>query len=476
MTRTRSYWMAFQPLWIKFCGIADEYSTTRHRWSFASDRNGCLGLPPIGQTFDRLDRVIRRCEETFGDLGFRRDQVERQGDFSRRTGRLHTEDLYERYVSLNSMILDLSQYLGTIKMVFLQRTISSEIPHSITFYSHGIERTLGNESMHSAADKVAASYVSCLSLSSDVVWDGVVSFMYPMFFYPILNGHLHGAFASARPIAKLYHFSLSEEGKYFPGSYLFLAHEVGHAVMTTVRDGESDHTNWSKLLWGDFYIRTHSLRFLHDLRPSFRLFLECLADVIAVHIGGPCTVHALADFAPYDLTLARLAFVSGYFADNDSIGPALSQEIDRLCREIFEIRTDNNLVRTMRRAGQSIRSFDLEFGSIFYSVKCGNNTTRLEKAWPQLDLGVSNAQDILAEPALMPRIVKNGRIFSPSTSSVDAAKGDLAQGNTIEKADPRLILHAYYALLRENANPPSYAATLYSLCFNTFAVAGPEVS
>lgn len=358
------------------------------------------------------------------------------------------------------MILDLSSYLGILKSILLQRTISSEIPQISTLYTHGIERTIGNEAMHAAADTVARNYISCFISYGEVIWDGVVSFMYPVI------DHLYGAVQSARPIARLYHLSLSEEGKYFPGTYLFLAHEAAHGAISTVHEKVCEPSGWWKLLWFNFYNSTCSFPYLSDTQRSQEIFEECVADVLAMYVGGITTSYALSDFAPYSFTqLARLSFVAGYFDDSQILRPLLSKEVRRVLDTIPKGKARDRLVRIMRKAGASTRLFQSNFVPTLQTMY-PNEYALKNFWWKELDLGKPLISDLLAEPSLMARILRDKTVFKPSDDVVSRTRTSLSKGNPVEDVEPRTILHAYYHLFRDNNAPPSYSTTLYSLCYN----------
>lgn len=86
--------------------------------------------------------------------------------------------------------------------------------------------------------------------------------------------------------------------------------------------------------------------------------------------------------------------------------------------------------------------------------------------WKELDLGKPLISDLLAEPSLMARILRDKTVFKPSDDVVSRTRTSLSKGNPVEDVEPRTILHAYYHLFRDNNAPPSYSTTLYSLCYN----------
>lgn len=105
---------------------------------------------------------------------------------------------------------------------------------------HSPERTIGNELFYLAADNVARRYYECLNIPYGK-WDEIITFT-----PPIEEEYFYGAFYRPSQYLKLFHVSMSEEAKYFVGSYLTLAHEFSHGCLAVrhelrQKSGSTDH-------------------------------------------------------------------------------------------------------------------------------------------------------------------------------------------------------------------------------------------
>lgn len=83
MKLVESRWEAFEGLWTKFCGVADEYDTIKYRWMFMRDESQFLTLPRIDETLLRLDLVKGSCELIFKCYGFLRSDAGKSSRFCR---------------------------------------------------------------------------------------------------------------------------------------------------------------------------------------------------------------------------------------------------------------------------------------------------------------------------------------------------------------------------------------------------------
>ena len=228
----RDLWTSARSLWVKFCGIADEYKMLRDRWLYLYSKNKLPVLPYLRaknpdeeeQTFDLLDNHVKELETKFGELGFERNKMESYNDFRQETSRTDRVDIVDKLKLIEDYVYDLANFVGLLKFAFFQRTVSSEIPHVASGMPHSPERTIGNELFYLAADNVARRYYECLNIPYGK-WDGFITFT------PPIEEYFYGAFYRPSPCLELFHISMSEEAKYFVGSYLALAHEFGHAVI-----------------------------------------------------------------------------------------------------------------------------------------------------------------------------------------------------------------------------------------------------
>ena len=113
-------------------------------------------------------------------------------------------------LEIGSRLFEICHYHGILKTTFYMRTVSSEIPHVVSGIPLSPEKTMGNEAVYVAADIVARRYRECLYVPEEFSWDPYVSFLYPA----TCTG-FYGAFCSPERHLRLYHISISEEGKNF---------------------------------------------------------------------------------------------------------------------------------------------------------------------------------------------------------------------------------------------------------------------
>jgi hypothetical protein len=237
-------WRTARTLWIKYCGIADEYKMMRDRWLYLHREDKVMGLPHLRRdtndeeekTFDILDSHTNQLERGFKSIGFKRTTMENFSRFEDSIKGMEREKLFDKIDRLELCFFDLSNFVCYLKSAFFQRTVSAEIQHVISGLSHSPERTIGNELFFLAADNVAHSYCKCLNIPYES-WDGFITFI-----PPIEAENFFGGFYRMVPYLGLFHVSMSEEAKYFVGSYLTLAHEFGHSVMEKIIEEKGRRT------------------------------------------------------------------------------------------------------------------------------------------------------------------------------------------------------------------------------------------
>ena len=372
MDREESLWEAIRTLWIKYCGISDEYKILKHRWQYLHSPDSLPVLPPLFEkneqegelsTFDRLDNLVSDINDTFNrKLNFRRVEHE---DYTESLHYLQTFSLREYYI-LERKFFELSNFVGLLKSAFFQRTVSAEIPHVASGLPHSPERTIGNELFYLAADEVAKSYCKCFKIPYGK-WDGFITFT-----PPITEGHFTGAFFRPSEYSKLFHISMSEEQKYFVGAYMLIAHELGHAPVVKLRReldfSWTDLTSSFKRLSLDIYNDTMSI--LKGYRYSqceecplnrtplgvYNLQVEqCVADILGLRAGGPNIGHAFLDTAfgvfgtlsklqPTELDLIRVLTLRSYMIASGLPGDEiLGKRIEDLEDRVRINRVNRNL-------------------------------------------------------------------------------------------------------------------------------------
>lgn len=481
-------WSSFWPIWIKYCGVVDEFEMLKSKWNFMSSE-AFSALPTIPSTFNMIDNLIHETTTLFKPM-FDRETVDKIENFDPNTARARTSDLQERFI-------ELSQYVGLLKFVFFQRTVSNEIPHVVSGLPLSPERTVGNESLYVAADNVAKAYFSCLRKRErdELEWDGVISFI-----YPILGGYFGGINRPSEYIRK-FHVSLTEEGKNFLGCYLFLAHEIGHSTHYSIDRLRAEKNRWPKWfdkIWDDVFnhetlgqnakfgqevnrlssrcsgcrIYSRLCKYLRSADVNSQEYEQCVADLIAYLIGGPSTVFALIDFLNRKPKIrdipVRPAFLSGYFFQKrqNSFSDLIDAEISKMRNDwILHVQDEEGYYNAhcVVRGNSPTSCFDLfkriaHYGGQFFA----SDDVVLFRDGQNQELNLPF--DVKALPrdvnSLTSALVKEK--FNISKTTEERIKSNLESRTPLHDEDPRNILHCFYLLHREGKTP-DYATTLFSL-------------
>ena len=328
---------------------------------------------------------------------------------------------------------------------------------------------------------------------------------------------------------------MSEEAKYFVGSYLALAHEFGHAVMKR-RVKKIDEmvelrpASWMVSLFENIYKNTLEVLidrekyrckecplYIYLTTPTNRRsifidFEDLMADIIAAHIGGVNYIYSFIDFAynmvsdPADQIPFLLRTISSYYYLKLN-----GFNIHNLGKRVTKIRVDAEKIR--EDCGHScplnadfstcvaeicaiwaknINEFNKDFGKFVfagledyitnlpyqYNPFQGSIDTEevfreenLEKIFTlifpeeHLDELIPNEKS-----QLLSMILKEGCKFKIRVKEEKEIINALLEGKPIPEKDPRHILHSYYEAYKrsEGEERPHYAATIYSLAFNTY--------
>jgi hypothetical protein len=467
-------------MWIKYCGVCDEYKILKSKWNyFCCDE--LSSLPPFGSTFRRVDGLIRQVDRFFAPF-YERTKPDSTENFDPETALQRIRDLQNRFV-------ELSNYVGILKFIFFQRTVSIEIPHNVSDVPTSPERTMGNEMLYMAADKIATRYRNCLNRDPNLEWDGAISFI-----YPIQHATFYGGYCRPSSFLKHFHISISEEGKHFLGSYLILAHEMAHASHHKW-DGDSTPPRfrspiWFRLIWDRIFTvqkpffgerleeleeRCSSCEFfgnlcshLLDADDNSFMFSQYFADLLAFMIGGPATFYSLTDMflnsaAKFRYDPLRAAFLQGFFSEiNDSSTASLFE------REISWERSNwKSHVGSIRPIISCIENeADPSRLCFEFFEKIGFNAGRI---FADCDKGLVNVPmiEIPASPpfptgvdSITSLIVRDR--FRISEEEEARIKENLTRQIACVDEDPRKILHCYY-MLHRSGNTPEYATTLSSL-------------
>jgi len=515
MDREEGLWEAARALWMKYCGVADEYKMLRDRWLYLHDKTSISTLPYIKTTFNKLDRLVDSLNSSFKNLGFKKDRLENK---SHTIEKLVTVEDYELanaiYKDIKAKFFDLATYVGLLKLAFFQRNVSSEISHVISGLPQSPERTIGNELFYLAADNLAKSYYKCLKFKN-IKWDGFITFAPPK---EALD--FYGAFFRPSKFLPLFHVSMSEEQKYFVGSYLAIAHEFGHAIL---HENNTVFYNLRDIVWRNFYhkykdaissfrdelpIRGLQLISIHkcedcNIYPNMfdirwfelfgELFHDFLSDVIAVHIGGINTIEAYFNeiflvsayqtreyknkIIPYIARMTAIIRLSGIISYLQQAGyddRYIKSLMDKLNNfiEIGEEILDLIYNITKRRRVK----LDWEEWTVLSTV-CINCLLEIGKLWGEIIAKYDQQARRETGSSIFSYFIKDAGFFNINSdleekivNSLLDGRLNLDQDDNILNVDPRYIVHSYFKAYKESTGKqrPNYAMTIFSLAFNRY--------
>ena len=471
-------WASIYPLWISFCGVCDEYISLKSKWSFISSLKGMRALPNLKETFDRLDRLIETMNHEFSPM-FDRLRMDDRNVFDANLVEARLNNLQDQFYSL-------THYLGILKFVFFQRTVSYEIPDVISGFPLSPERTTGNETIYLASDNTAKRYLSCIYKDSELKWDGAISFA-----YPVQQDDFFGGISWPDKYLKHFHIVLSEENKHFLGALQILAHEVSHVAHCKIKDNRF-FPNWLESMWRkvsrgqlDAYGQAvldleagcsgclfckNLCTYLGNEKNNFEEFQQNVADLIALLIAGPTSCFVLIDMFLNSFRLRyvplRPAFLYGYCLQShlDENRIIMRTEISKMTEGFLNylplcIPSCPNLNSDTIPCFQLMLDIGVLGGQLF----AFSERKILEEMKTELPTeSVSYPPDV---NSLTSALVKDRfEINSDIESRISEA---LRNRQTCVTEDPRHILHTYYLRFR-NGSTPDYASTLYSLAHNTF--------
>ncbi len=486
-------WEVARTLWIKYCGVADEYKMLRDRWLYIHDPTSLSTLPYYLKTttFTSLDAHVQKLDRTFKQkFGFERDKLENYTE----SFQYLREVSLEEYSKIRDNFFILCSYVGLLKLAFFQRTVSSELAHVASGVPHSPERTVGNELFYLAADKVSKRYQDCI-YTRYANWDGFTTFA------PIITDEFfYGGFMRPSSSLKLFHVSLSEEQKYFVGSYLGLAHEFGHAAWDSNDNPEEPKKSYLN------YIRSVAIKnSIGSWQKSFEECKECMynpnkliwyslerhpfneffSDIFGIKIGGINVIHSILDecfflldspevvtdedkrqitirvnYPPSPEIILRINGVCCYLKNfNRSETYGISKRLE----DLFE-RSKEHLKTYYAELKEVISGSDIEilggFSGIIKRDKCVRCLKGISEAW----------SDSLFhfDPEWSKHYIKDE--FETDEKEKEEIVNSLCEGIPQINKDPRHILNAYYEAYRESTGEerPSYAATIHSLAFNEY--------
>ncbi len=495
-SQMESSYVVLDSLWIKYCGLVDEFDMLEDKWAFARGEDTLTALPRVRRSFEKLNDLSGECKEIFEQLGFFRAKPESMKAFNDAVVDYPQDYVLGRRVRLTFGIEELSKYMELLRAIFFQRTVSDDISQTVVGFPHSPERTSGNELIYLAADKVARAYYHCFEFK-DPDWDGVVSFI-----YPTVSGHLHGAFMWHAPFSGLFHLSLSGENKYFPGSLILLSHEMGHASMSITHselDGvwrDYDHKNWVKVLYQPFLHQMRAIKatYLDSLFPESarcgncilrklevlsehdyaHIFCECIADLLSMETAGPGAISCLSDSAPSYPQLFRIGFLAVYYSGDQNRQQALLEEMFRLEKNLMTEHSANchgqeqakicveAFTTISAQLGGGINSIQQSFKDVVAEYFPDLHDQYLESF---AELGLEN-EGFVDDGSILSRVIKPRFRFELSYPEQSRIEESLRDCKPIYDVDPRKILDVYFRRLRRQAEPPSFATLVSSLAFN----------
>jgi len=478
--------------WYKYCGVSDEYKTLKSKWTFLADKYKPI-LPDLKETFDVLDKQIEELDRLFRSLELKRENSDEEPKV----------DL-NIFNTIKNLLFEISVYLGFLKLAFFQRTVSLEIPRLEIGLPQSPERTIGNEMFYVAADRIAEAYVSCLNINK-VKWDGFVTFVFPITF-----SSFPGAIFRPSRTFPLFHVSMSEEQKYFMGSYLYLAHEVSHGAIyehpesfleiveyvlrTTDKDMVEYQTNL--LNFSEETKKIAALKKCCDCEYSYILqkatvkidkldyeypvkniiysckdiLEEVLADLIAIKIGGIHTLTAtFNEICDLFYTLLRY---NGKLVPKLLLGQSTVRfygVLEYLCNtgqkpDTLE-KLEHNFKEMLNKTKNHIEQNSEEL--MLIEKVCKPCLIKLGKTWGEKIAELDKYTISETGKSVFSKFVRDDKFFEYTDDEVTSVRDKIVNGETVPTEDPRLILHAYYDALT-NGLYPNFTATLYSIIYNTY--------
>jgi hypothetical protein len=479
--RQENLWQAVHPLWMKYCGISDEYKMLRDRWIYHLCENN-LVLPNLKDVlFKRLDDLIESQQQSLDNIF--------KTKFLLRRNRLNVIDEFQGTLKdieeIRRFFCDLSQYVGLLKIAFFQRTASREISHAISGVPHSPERTIGNEIFYVAADQLTKKYLESFKIDY-WDWDNFITFL-----PPIQTGYFYGAVNIPFPRQKLYHISMSEEQKFFIGAYMHLSHELAHSVtrwphtgtfppwFESLRNFSLNYTNTS--------FKNHNMisclekcpisiinEFPIDGSRFFHYqFEQFICDLISCKIGGIISQIAFIDDALesgigaiFDILVRSIGVYTYYKKDrimNEDL-KQLGARIMRIKDSLEEMEISSKCIDCWFRFGgcfgKATHYFNGNFQTIIHNDR--QNFT-LEQ---EMEIITSLRNPPPTQP-LFSSIIKDDFKISIKDKEIEEK---LIKGIPCLDVDPRKIIYCFYKSFgrSKGVKRPSHITTVYSIAFNEY--------
>lgn len=468
-------WELTRHLWTDYVGASDEYRMLKAKWLYLVDEL-YPALPNLKGTeneteltFDVLDRQIVEINLEFLEyFNLNREEPDDVDKFKMGT--------IEQYSNLERRVSDIAVYVGLMKLAFYQRTVSVEIPHVTAGYPHSPERTVGNELIYVAADKVANVYTNCLDRSRHPnlpKWDGFVTYV-----PPITEELSLGAFCDITPYG-LVRLFLSERHKPDVSPYLLLAHEIGHIPVIGLKPRRLMRTRYERLA-ESIVNEIHCLKNIkgrdrdcsHTQKCEFYpceatrpenlsvwkgTLMQVFADIFAILIGGPTPIEVL-------LNETLISFQK---------------------REVPEYVRNGILIRLWNAVQYMSGSYLMQDRSRIVERRLNEVTTQYieEKDFPfpcfdcleQIGrrIGKSIKDSERKNTSEFKSFIRKGKTFSISQSEEREIMDILLANQICTNEDPRKILHCYFLASLEaevfkarGEGRVSFASILHSLAYS----------
>ncbi len=302
-------------LWYKFCGLIDGIKVLEKNYEFLSKLYHPF-IPDLSfidnnlkcNPFESINESLGELMLFFENFGFDRFKKIPKKDIINQKN-FDTEE----WLLFNIKLWETITLFEIIKSNFYKRTISLEIPQNEFGYHRGIERTTGNEGFIRGGDILTEKMLKCINIPFK--WDCLFSFS-------IQLDKLFLAHIRLFRLFNIIHINLSDELKFFGGSYFLIAHELAHSLIFNndvdikliLKKGDQN-SYWfyklsdklpevvnkfqSKIHCKNKHTQTCPLDKLFSKENYLRhLFKECLVDYFAVEISGFFYLIAFIDVLP----------------------------------------------------------------------------------------------------------------------------------------------------------------------------------
>lgn len=473
-------------LWTNFCGMDDEYHVIKNKWLYYNRQLPTV-FPRINKTFNMIDHLAKSIYNNFYNIY----------GLSRYHNKVSNTIKGKNILEMKNKIFDFASYIGVLKYAYLQRSSSLEMPFITAYTPRSPERTVGNEAMYLAGDKIIED---CLSrvYPQKYRWDGYITFQPPNFF------GLYYAGLSQIPNLKLFHLTISEELKHSIKGLFTILHEISHlytcelnkriylkakSIDFRIKNARKNrpYNDVKELEWQkeDSGIENSGIHQNFEIKTEiskdfYELYLEAITDLIAFKIGGINHVFFYLDYLfnnPFIFNKC-IFHVPGekpknaYSIDNN---PVIINMIVRLSSIIgyLEVTAQYHQDRFyLEKRFDDLFEAGLESLARLSSedkIKGNDELNLYRKLGTRWGVEFGVAETVWTEEnrkSIYNNIIKTTFNVTPEKES-DIIKS-LISGNVVTNATPLEILHCYYQIYKmrfydQEINPPNFATTLSSI-------------